>query len=45
VTGFGARAGCAWRETDAQDTDLETLSLETARQALWLWQVEGLDKG
>lgn len=22
---FGARAGCAWRETDEQDTDLETL--------------------
>ena len=21
---FGARAGCAWRETDEQDTDLET---------------------
>src|SRR3954465_8306896 len=22
---FGARAGCAWRETDEQDTDLETV--------------------
>ncbi|WP_027520159.1 hypothetical protein AB8Z38_30430 [Bradyrhizobium sp. LLZ17] len=22
---FGARAGCAWRETDEQDTDFETL--------------------
>lgn len=22
---FGARAGCAWRETEKQDTDLETL--------------------
>ncbi|UPK41052.1 hypothetical protein IVB18_49275 (plasmid) [Bradyrhizobium sp. 186] len=22
---FGARAGCAWRETDEQDTDLETI--------------------
>jgi hypothetical protein len=22
---FGARAGCAWREVDEQDTDLETV--------------------
>ena len=22
---FGARAGCAWRETDETDTDLETI--------------------
>ena len=22
---FGVRAGCAWRETDEQDTDLETV--------------------
>ena len=22
---FGARAGCAWRETDEQDTDFETI--------------------
>ncbi|MET4753633.1 hypothetical protein [Bradyrhizobium sp. RT11b] len=22
---FGARAGCAWRETDEEDTDLETI--------------------
>jgi hypothetical protein len=22
---FGARAGCSWRETDKQDTDLETV--------------------
>jgi hypothetical protein len=22
---FGARAGCAWRETDEQDTDFETM--------------------
>ncbi|MCK1503150.1 hypothetical protein [Bradyrhizobium sp. 188] len=22
---FGARSGCAWRETDEQDTDLETV--------------------
>jgi hypothetical protein len=22
---FGARAGCAWRETDEEDTDLETV--------------------
>ncbi|MCK1404916.1 MULTISPECIES: hypothetical protein [unclassified Bradyrhizobium] len=22
---FGARAGCSWRETDEQDTDLETI--------------------
>ena len=22
---FGARAGCAWRETDEQDTDFETV--------------------
>lgn len=22
---FGARAGCAWRETDEADTDLETI--------------------
>lgn len=22
---FGARAGCAWRETDEQDTDRETV--------------------
>ncbi|WOH60370.1 hypothetical protein [Bradyrhizobium sp. BWC-3-1] len=22
---FGARAGCAWRETDEQDTDVETV--------------------
>lgn len=22
---FGARAGCAWRETDEQHTDLETV--------------------
>ncbi|MET4846369.1 hypothetical protein [Bradyrhizobium japonicum] len=33
---FGARAGCAWRETDEADTDLEgvlrnLLSLEPSR--------------
>ncbi|WP_314961470.1 hypothetical protein [Bradyrhizobium cosmicum] len=22
---FGARAGCSWRETDEQDTDIETI--------------------
>ena len=30
---FGARAGCAWRETDEQDTDLET-SLSKTRSVL-----------